>query len=83
MRNDEIIRAWKDAEFRRSLSGEELARLPQHPAGLLELTDDDLSNVQGAWSPIFTASIRFCGPIGRASMQHCHKITQQFFCKLF
>ena len=36
-----LIRAWKDAEFRATLSAEELAALPQHPAGLVELPEEE------------------------------------------
>lgn len=46
--NIDIIRAWKDAEYRESLSEDELARLPQKPVGEVELTDEDLLNVSGA-----------------------------------
>ncbi|HEV2863658.1 MAG TPA: mersacidin/lichenicidin family type 2 lantibiotic [Pyrinomonadaceae bacterium] len=84
MRNDEIIRAWKDAEYRRGLSREELARLPQHPAGVLELTDEELSSVQGGvWTVVVRASFKFCKGIGQASLRSCPLVTQQFICKLF
>ena len=43
----EIIRAWKDEEFRLSLSEEQRALLPEHPAGLIELTDAELDTVAG------------------------------------
>lgn len=33
-----IVRAWKDEEYRTSLSLEEQAGLPSHPAGLIELS---------------------------------------------
>ena len=42
-----IIRAWKDAEYRQSLSAAELAMMPAHPAGLIQLTDDDLESIAG------------------------------------
>jgi mersacidin/lichenicidin family type 2 lantibiotic len=42
-----IIRAWKDAEYRQSLSAAELAMMPAHPAGVIALTDDDLESVAG------------------------------------
>ena len=35
----DIIRAWKDEEYRQSLSTEELKQLPENPAGLIELSD--------------------------------------------
>lgn len=42
-----IIRAWKDEEFRLSLSETELAQLPAHPAGVIELADWELDAVVG------------------------------------
>jgi mersacidin/lichenicidin family type 2 lantibiotic len=38
----DIIRAWKDAEYRNSLSEAERAALPPNPAGIVELSDDDM-----------------------------------------
>lgn len=35
----DIIRAWKDEEYRLSLSEDLLAMLPDNPAGLVEFTD--------------------------------------------
>ena len=43
----EIIRAWKDAEYRRSLSDEKRAQLPAHPAGLIELDEAEMTAVVG------------------------------------
>ena len=40
--NQEIIRAWKDEAFRNSLTPEQLAQLPKHPAGQIEIEDQDL-----------------------------------------
>jgi mersacidin/lichenicidin family type 2 lantibiotic len=47
MANIDIIRAWKDEEFRNSLSEEQKAQLPDNPAGLVELADEDLNAVAG------------------------------------
>jgi mersacidin/lichenicidin family type 2 lantibiotic len=44
---ENIIRAWKDAEYRASLTEAERAQLPEHPAGLVELSDADLDAVTG------------------------------------
>jgi mersacidin/lichenicidin family type 2 lantibiotic len=41
----DIARAWKDEEYRQSLSEEQLSTLPTNPAG--ELTDDELADVAG------------------------------------
>jgi mersacidin/lichenicidin family type 2 lantibiotic len=43
----EIIRAWKDAEYRASLSEAERAQLPEHPAGLVALDDLALDGATG------------------------------------
>ena len=43
----DIIRAWKDEEYRLSLGETERTLLPAHPAGLVELTDVDLELVAG------------------------------------
>ena len=47
MTTKNIIRAWKDAEYRNSLTDSERASLPAHPAGHIELTDADLDDVTG------------------------------------
>jgi mersacidin/lichenicidin family type 2 lantibiotic len=44
----DVIRAWKDAEYRESLSAEERAALPNHPAGLVDLSEAELELVRGA-----------------------------------
>lgn len=43
MSTPDIIRAWRDEEYRLSLSAEERAALPQHPAGEIELYDEDMA----------------------------------------
>ncbi len=43
----DIIRAWKDEEYCESLSAADRSRLPQNPAGIIELTDQDLGHVDG------------------------------------
>lgn len=48
MSHIDVVRAWKDELYRASLSAEELACLPAHPAGLIELGDGDLNGVAGA-----------------------------------
>jgi mersacidin/lichenicidin family type 2 lantibiotic len=42
-----IINAWKDSNYRQNLDEEMRALLPEHPAGLLELTDEELALVAG------------------------------------
>ncbi len=54
MNKTDVIRAWKDPVYRASLSEEAQAALPQHPAGLTELSDDQLM-AGGASTPVTTA----------------------------
>jgi len=47
MSHRKTIRAWKDPEYRASLTAEELALMPTNPAGLIDLTDAELGEVSG------------------------------------
>ena len=51
--NIDVIRAWKDEEYRLGLSEVEL---PENPAGLVELADADLEEVAGAAPCTWTCS---------------------------
>lgn len=47
MSNIDIIRAWKDEEYRNSLSEEQRSQLPENPVGMLELTSAEMQAVLG------------------------------------
>jgi len=47
---EQIVRAWKDEEYRNSLSPEELAQLPATPAEADSLSDSDLEEIAGGGS---------------------------------
>jgi len=51
---DLIIRAWKDPNYRASLSAEQRAALPESPAGapLTEMDECELEQVAGAGRPV-------------------------------
>jgi mersacidin/lichenicidin family type 2 lantibiotic len=54
MSKQNIIRAWKDENYRRSLSEAERAALPENPAGrveLDELTAAELAGIDGGGGP--------------------------------
>ncbi|WNG52043.1 mersacidin/lichenicidin family type 2 lantibiotic [Archangium minus] len=58
MKKERIIRAWKDAAFRASLTLEERAELPENPSGeaLAELDEDGLRQALGGhWRDVETA----------------------------
>lgn len=47
MSNNEIIRAWKDEEYRNSLSEAQRSQLPENPAGMIELSDSAAQTFAG------------------------------------
>jgi mersacidin/lichenicidin family type 2 lantibiotic len=60
MTRDQIIRAWKDADYRESLGESERSMLPEHPAGLIRLDDEELESAAGG-ETLF--GLDFCGSI--------------------
>lgn len=59
MDKESIIRAWKDEEFRSTLSKEELAAIPEWPIGFATLKDEDLETFAGgAFSPRAQLTLR-------------------------
>lgn len=57
MSDVDVVRAWKDEEFRLSLSDADRAELPTNPAGLIELSDDEIQGGGGR-----TLGSLCCGP---------------------
>jgi mersacidin/lichenicidin family type 2 lantibiotic len=55
-----IVRAWKDEEFRRSLSEAERALLPANPAGTIDLTEAEMTRVDGGH---YDTCIHRCGAV--------------------
>ena len=45
----DIIRAWKDEEYRMSLAAGERAQLPANPAGIIELQEAELEAALRTW----------------------------------
>ncbi|HLZ59642.1 MAG TPA: mersacidin/lichenicidin family type 2 lantibiotic [Ktedonosporobacter sp.] len=56
----EIVCAWKDAQYREALSAGEQKSLPEHPAGSIEMRDEDLSQIEGGVTSILTS---LSGPV--------------------
>lgn len=44
----DIVRAWKDEEYRESLTAAQQETLPENPASEIELSDEELGQVDGA-----------------------------------
>ena len=47
MSSNTIVQAWKNPALRNILSEAERAALPANPAGLVEISDEDLGRVAG------------------------------------
>jgi mersacidin/lichenicidin family type 2 lantibiotic len=56
-----VVGAWKDPEYRATLSEGELAALPPHPCGPVELGDDALARIVGAARTEAVATMGCCG----------------------
>ena len=51
------VRAWKDEDYRLGLSESELALLPENPAGVTDLSDEQLANVNGGITPTVALTV--------------------------
>jgi mersacidin/lichenicidin family type 2 lantibiotic len=55
----DVVRTWKDENYRQSLSEEQLNLLPANPAGELELSEAELQSIYGgqigfgSWGGLF------------------------------
>jgi mersacidin/lichenicidin family type 2 lantibiotic len=54
MTNFDVVRAWKDEEYHSSLSAEDRQNMPENPAGLVELSDEELSETNGGTIIIYS-----------------------------
>jgi mersacidin/lichenicidin family type 2 lantibiotic len=76
----DIVRAWKDASYRRSLNTEQLQMLPANPVGELELTDADLAVACGS-----LATLPGCAPVvpaGEVDNGILHASSQALICEI-
>jgi len=60
MEKENIIRAWKDEDYRLSLSIEEQRSLPANPAGMVELSQKDLTNAAESAASMILIFFNFC-----------------------
>ena len=68
----DVVRVWKDAMYRHSLSCEEQATLSACPVGGFELTDADLEAVQGGCDQDEGGECSQCSPCERCDhCEHC------------
>lgn len=71
MKKIDVIRAWRDEEYRNSLTEQERSSLPENPAGMATVDDSSLRSVGGA------VTLRLCGGGGTTFADSCVKPGQQ------
>lgn len=75
MKKQDVIRAWRDPKYRRSLTAEQQAQLPAHPAAwMVGVEDDVLAGVTGGCCPpaIKSTAPQYCSAIcSPCPPQHC------------
>lgn len=54
----DVIRAWKDPSYRAGLSEDEKAMVPAHPAGLVDLSDEELKKASGLNTQAHTTAMK-------------------------
>jgi mersacidin/lichenicidin family type 2 lantibiotic len=67
----DVIRAWKDASYRESLSEEDLRAVGQNPAGVVDLTDEQLKQASGL-SGIIVTTFKTCTDFTVRRFHCCH-----------
>lgn len=60
---EELIRAWKDPEYRATLSEEQQAQLREIPAALAELSDEELEMIAGGEDKCNGTCTNTCGGV--------------------
>ncbi len=71
-----VIRAWRDEDYRASLTPEQQSTLPENPAGLIALSEAGLGRVQGGLVRPETLQPGNCTEFTR----NCPSICQVFSC---
>jgi mersacidin/lichenicidin family type 2 lantibiotic len=71
MSQSEIIRAWKDAKFRRRLSEAERALLPPNPAGVLEVSDEQIEEASGLAAGMALTTAMTCTEFSFRGWRQC------------
>lgn len=59
--NVDVVRAWKDASYRNSLSDAQRAALPANPAGMVDVDALELGTIDGGLGKYFSGNTGTCG----------------------
>ncbi|WP_414544127.1 mersacidin/lichenicidin family type 2 lantibiotic [Nostoc sp. CCY0012] len=75
MSNIDIVRAWKDEDYRNSLSEEQRSQLPENPAGIVELSDKEMEVLGGGAALVDAFATEFSnGPRCTCRRNSCYTI---------
>lgn len=78
MNTEHIINAWRDEEYRESLDDEQRAALPESPVGPIDLSEDELEEVDGGSNTVvLTIATEI---LTHASFQYCESIAHGGSC---
>jgi len=81
MNTEQIVRSWKNEDYRLSLSLDEQALLPESPAGLIELSDEDLLGIDGGSDAGVATNIVSAVVSAYVAVTNAINAISYFFCK--
>jgi mersacidin/lichenicidin family type 2 lantibiotic len=82
MRKLDVARAWKDEDYRMSLSDDERRTLPTNPAGLIEISDNELGAVAGGIDAPGSALPAICSCFGGCPSEFYEVCTADWKCNI-
>lgn len=65
----QTVQAWKDEDYRDTLTIEQQAAVPVHPAGSIDIQQAELAD-EGVFGPVRVVAGTFTGPC-KCSTHHC------------
>ena len=77
MSNLDIIKAWKDENYRANLSSSEQELLPENPAGAIELSGSEMEDIDGGSTSWVVTAISF------ATANLCYSIYKRGSCDVW
>jgi mersacidin/lichenicidin family type 2 lantibiotic len=78
MKNVDVIRAWKNEEYRLSMNDAQRSMVPPNPAGMIELSDAELGDSSGRAFPGSFWCSAICPSVGLP----CPSMYYSFCCKV-
>ena len=67
----DVIKAWKDPEYRANLTEEQRSVLPTSPAGSAELSEEELKTAAGGTTPTCAYAFTFLTSVAVSAAANC------------